>query len=725
MKRVNLADFLNSNRSIVILLSVCVLLLNFNTLKNQYALDDEMVISKNMAVQQGFAGIPKILSTDAYQSFLDLSGSNSPLTGGRYRPLSIVSFAIEQQIFGKPYGNDYLLALSELQEIQLSGTNLNKMDMLRNQLLEADKNIVQNNLSIAPVRHAFQILYFLLAVIALWYLLNRYIFKEKQIIALIATLLFAFHPIHTEVIANLKSRDEIFSLLFILLTLIYIFRYNDKKTKWNIFGIVASFILALLSKEYALLLPVIAAIAMYLFRGKNLKDLRSDWFYLMGITVVAFLFFRYSIIGNSAAKTMSTDLLNNPYAFANPVQKIATKIYVCLEYIKLLIFPHPLSSDYSFSQIPYVGLGNIQVWFTVLFFASIGIFTIYLLKKRNQFAFPLLLFLLFFMLINNLLFEIGATVGERLIFHSSLGFCMLAAVGISSLAEKISIASHVSLALGITGLLLLPMGYKTIARNPDWKNNFTLFTKDVYSAPNSALTNGNAGGEYFNKGYFKIKNKKDLDHSDSILISNYADTALIYLNKAIEIYPRYANAYMNRGICYLYKGNIEQAGINWREASRLFRGVHPTLAVHSKVLLTKGLSLGYKKEYTQASKFLEYASELDPMNVEIWNNLAGAQFAQGNFKRAVEAFKKALELNPSLQQAQQGLISADNFLKLQNECDQNPNDTKMWLNNAKIFSDYGFGKTAFECYKHVLDIEPGSREAIKGVATTQGKENKK
>src|ERR1700728_139775 len=47
--------------------------------------------------------IPKILTTDALSSFFIQKGNNpvnQEATGGRYRPLSQVVFAIEQQLFG-------------------------------------------------------------------------------------------------------------------------------------------------------------------------------------------------------------------------------------------------------------------------------------------------------------------------------------------------------------------------------------------------------------------------------------------------------------------------------------------------------------------------------------------------------------------------------------------------------------------------------------------------
>lgn len=714
-----------NNRITIIAITLMSVLLNYNTLRNQYALDDEMVITKNMNVQQGFAGIPDIMTSDAYKSFLEVLGSNSPLTGGRYRPLSIASFAAEQQLFGETYGNDYLNALHNLQQIQQSGTNLSQVETLRGQLIEAEKKIVENNIAIAPIRHAMQVLYFALLTIVLWFLLSKYIFKETPIIAFSAVLLFVAHPVHTEVIANLKSRDEIFSLLFIALSLIFIFRYIEVPSGKNFAGMVVCFILALLSKEYALLLPAIAVVAVYSLHKKQLSYFRNEWFYTLCIIAIAFMFYRYSVISTTAAQTMSTDLVNNPYQLATPVQKFATKIYVAFEYVKLLVWPHPLSSDYSYSQIPYVGFGNLQVWLSLLFYLLIGAGTLYMIYKRHILAFPLVIFLGFFFMVNNFLFDIGATMGERLIFHSSLGFCMLAAIGLHTAMQKTSIAKAPLFTLAITTILLLPLGYKTIARNPDWKNNFTLFTRDVKYAPNSCVTNCNAGAEYFNKGYFAVKNKKSMDRNDSLLVQQYADTAIIYLQKAVTIYPGYASAYVNLGICYLYKNNLEKAGENWSRAAALYKGIHPTLAVHSKVLLNKGLACGYTKDYQQASKYLNYASKLDPSNVEIWTNLAGSQFAQGNFTEAVKGFKRALELNPMLSDAQGGLQSSEQFLNLETECRNNPTNITMWLADAAIFNQYGFGKTAHEYYNHVLELQPDNAQAKQGSVATQGKENKK
>ncbi|MFM2307834.1 MAG: Tetratricopeptide repeat [Bacteroidota bacterium] len=131
------------------------------------------------------------------------------------------------------------------------------------------------------------------------------------------------------------------------------------------------------------------------------------------------------------------------------------------------------------------------------------------------------------------------------------------------------------------------------------------------------------------------------------------------------------------------------------------------------------------KDYRQASVYLGYAADLDPTNVEIWTNLAGSQFAQGNFAAAVNGFKKALELNPMLNDAKGGLQSSEQFLKLETECHNNPDNITMWLADAAIFNQYGFGRTAHEYYNHVLQLKPNNTTAKLGSESTRGKENKK
>src|ERR1035437_4264305 len=89
-------------RTQAILIAVIGFVFYFNSFFNEFALDDGIVIIKNEYVQQGLKGIPKILSKDAYDSFYRQMNAKDQLSGGRYRPLSIVTFAIEQEFIAAP-----------------------------------------------------------------------------------------------------------------------------------------------------------------------------------------------------------------------------------------------------------------------------------------------------------------------------------------------------------------------------------------------------------------------------------------------------------------------------------------------------------------------------------------------------------------------------------------------------------------------------------------------
>lgn len=699
---------LNSYRARLLFIIICCVVLNFNTLYNQYALDDEMVITKNMNMHMGFSGIGKIMSTDAYQGFLDVIGANTPLSGGRYRPLSIVSFAIEEQLFSEPLGQEYWNARKQFVNLQSSATDARQVEAAAKTVKDLEAQIKQQTLALAPVRHGFQIFYFTLSMAVLFLFLHKYLLPRNQDIAFFATLLFVFHPIHTEVIANIKSRDEIFSLMFILLSCIYVFKYDEKRTPRNLLLLILFTLAALFSKEYALLIPLIAFSAITLVKGKKPAEvLKSIWFILLSAIMLLFLLVRHSIVGKNKKFSLITDVLNEPFMYATLQQKIATKIALLNEYLKLLIFPHPLSADYSYSHFPYYTFASWQVWLSLLVWASIIFITIRLWKQKHILAFACIFFLSFFMLVNNLLFEIGATMGERLIYHSSLGFCIVLAWLIIKGIEQLQASGQVKRVAVVSVALCILVGYgaKTIARNANWQNDFTLFTRDVKYVTNSALANGNAGAEYYNKGYSYITGLAKPNHQDTVIFHQYLDTALVYLSKALVVHPHYVNTYVNRALCYMQLGKMDSAIKDWKSAAANFNGRNPSLIEHAKMLLSIGKSLGAEKDYRNATQFLRDATLIDAGNAEIWDNLGGSEFMQGNFEAAANAFNSALAINPNLQDAKMGAGAAMNFAALRRKTIQDSLNPAAWRELAEAYKMANFTRFSEEARKKAAQLD--------------------
>ena len=81
-----------------IFLLILSCLIYSNTIWNDYANDDTIVLTENNFTKKGFDGIKDLMTHDAFEGFFGDRGSTL-IQGGRYRPLSLVSLAIEYQFW--------------------------------------------------------------------------------------------------------------------------------------------------------------------------------------------------------------------------------------------------------------------------------------------------------------------------------------------------------------------------------------------------------------------------------------------------------------------------------------------------------------------------------------------------------------------------------------------------------------------------------------------------
>ncbi len=679
-------EYLKNFKVQIALVAIICFILNYNTLNNEYALDDGIIIHQNLNVQAGIKGIGEIITTDAFQGYLDMVNSKSPVSGGRFRPLSIITFALEQSFFGETHGLEYREHQKILADLESNGGSDKDIKAEINKLQEIKTKIDKSTLAIAPIRHFFQLIYFILSMLVLLYFLRKHIFSQSPILALITVLLFVTHPVHTEVIANIKSRDEILSFLFIITTLHFSFNYIQNKTQRNLLLMIVSFILALLSKEYAMILPILIVIGWYTIARKEKKEIMNTGLFCLVSTAVLFIYIRFTVFGNAETTNKITDVLNDPYLYASPIETLASKVAIVLEYLRILFFPKDLSSDYSYSHFAYIKFGNWKFIVSLLLYIGMGFGFYYTLKKRLKIAFPIAIFLGFFFLVNNLLFNIGATMGERLVYHSSFGLCLLIVMYGDSIYQKFTASNSIKQLA--TALLLLPIltlfSFKTIERNKEWQSDATLFLADVKTVPNSALANSNAGTNIYNTIFKKYYDKKNHTDAETKEFQNQLKIAIRYFDKALSIHENYVVAYMNRGLCYYYLRDKKSAGTDWSRAAELFNGPNNFLKQNSYIFLQDGIFFGSKKMYKEALESLLVASKMNPTEATIFQNLGGSYFMTGQFKLSADAFDRALTLNPALTDAQNGKKTAESISNLEQNALSNPNDenAKQELKNA-------------------------------------------
>jgi len=247
-----------------IILALVGFIFYINTIYNEFALDDGIVIHKNEYVMEGVSGIDSIMSRDAYHSFYKQMNAKAQLAGGRYRPLSIVSFAIEQEFIGSY--KDGKLPPGNCWDKNADGKTDEVEDINKDGLWNDNDCLTEG----CMLRHFNNVLFYVLCVLLIYMLFRNHMFPQYPDLAFLAAFLFCIHPIHTEVIANMKSRDEIFSIIFIILTFISVFKYYETRETKHMIWSGINYFLALLSKEYAITMIAVIPVTLYLF-DQNFK----------------------------------------------------------------------------------------------------------------------------------------------------------------------------------------------------------------------------------------------------------------------------------------------------------------------------------------------------------------------------------------------------------------------------------------------------------------------
>jgi tetratricopeptide (TPR) repeat protein len=621
-----------------LLIFIFAFVLYGNTLTHDYALDDLIVIKENAFAKKGLSGIKEIFSYDSFTGFF---GTQKKLVaGGRYRPLSIASFAVEYAVTGGL--NPFFSHLINILLYALTGSII---------------FTILSKLIKAPPGKS-------------WYLG----------IPFITSMLFLSHPVHTEVVANIKGRDEIFALLFSLISLLLIISYYEKRKPATLLLANLCFFLGLLSKENAIMFVVIVPLTIFFFTRVPLKKNITVSISLF-FTATVFVFIRFLVLGYLNSGQLPNELLNNPFLEATQSEKFGTISYTLGLYVKLLFFPHPLTHDYYPYHIPLIPLGNWKSIFSFVIYGCMIIYAIIKFKTKDLITYGILFYLLTLFIVSNLLFPVGTFMNERFIYMPSLGFVLVIACLI---AEKLpavikSESIYKKLAAGILVLIFVMFAFRTYSRNLAWKDNFTLFTTDVQVSENSIKCNVSAGGDYQKQaGLETDPAKKD----------EYYQLSLKHLEKAISIYPKSVNGLILYGnVLSMYKKDHKLAitqymsvlGFDRYNANAYSNAVQVSglidngLETEYKIWVLKSLNsinpdnadvnynLGklygqFKGNLDSSSYFLEHSISLNPVNKAALKDLGIVYSMKGEYPKALAVFSKAEKLDPADKQIRQNIL---------------------------------------------------------------------
>ncbi|NHM00969.1 hypothetical protein [Flavobacterium difficile] len=682
------------------LLFTIACLVYVNTIPNKWAVDDGIIIHQNKFVQKGVKGIPDIVTKDAFAGFYNKDVN--AVEGGRYRPMSQIFFALNAEFFAK----ETKVATTEIDTPRVGTKDISETTWFPNWL------------------HFLNMLWYGLLCLLIYRTLVLLFTKnhtdespKNYSIAFITTLLFTVHPLHTEVVANVKGLDEILALLGAIYALYGILKsyYSNSTRSKQIWSFVAlfSFTFALFSKEAAITFVAIIPMALFVFTNASAKAIFKLSAPLM-LPVLLFLGVRQAVLNPTDAKEIPKELLNDPFLVYNPnatyeafypnadVKKIksidqntlqkmpksnelATNFYTYSVYLKLLIAPYPLTVDYYPRHIEVKSFASPVVLFSVVLHLFLLIWAMRNIRNRNWIAFGILYYFITFSVVSNFFFSIGANMAERFMFMPSLGFCLIVAIFSIKLAENWNRKKQnlgFSRIAFILGAITLLFGTLTIQRNFDWKDNLTLFSKDVLISSNSAKINFDLAALKLEESekLLREKNKETANFSkverDNAITELDGDRyrtsmeAIPLLEKSVTIHPLYTIAWLKLGNAYHYLGQLASNG---KESNKMY--LEKAQAAYQVVKELEGKNtaqiaseylgiclMDYGKLIGQqfgnlplATTYLEQAKSINPKEAEIYLLLGTVYALQNNFDEAIKNAKISIELQPNNEEYKRNL----------------------------------------------------------------------
>jgi tetratricopeptide (TPR) repeat protein len=605
------------NKKLTIFLFIIASILYLPTITFDYTLDDGLLIINNKFTQQGIKGIKDIFTHDAFEGALGEGAKY--VAGGRYRPFTQFIFAIQKELFGfKPW-------IGHL-------TNILSYALLMVILFLTIKAL----LAFPPFNN-----------------------ENAKLIAFISTLLYLFHPIHTEVVCNIKSLDEIFSMLGALSAILLLLSYHNKTKTYKLFLSGFIFFIALLSKENALTWVGVWVFWLIFTHKSFSKKFIVNSLIVLLVPAALFLFIRSQVLGAFLYTEIPEELLNNPFIHSTKAEELATVFYTWLLYFKLLIFPHPLTHDYYPKQIPILNFNSPMVWLAILLIVTVIVLMIVSWKRNPIISFAILMFAVNFSMVSNLLFNVGTFMNERFVFSASAGFTLAMGWLFAKWGER-----SPKWAMYVLIIILGLYGVKTVTRSFAWKDNLTLFTTDAKTSRNSSRINAAAAEILVTEAEKTVNPLKK---------QKLLDDALYYINRTKYIDSDYYAICDISGRIYFASKNYEMAldsyldcikknenpitynnifavGVNAYNdtavhvAHRAFKFLTEKFPENIDYLYHLSLTYRYMEKFDSAIIILNKIIALDTCHSDAYNQL-GEIFSRyyGNFNKGEKYFKKAVE----------------------------------------------------------------------------------
>jgi tetratricopeptide (TPR) repeat protein len=327
-----------------------------------------------------------------------------------------------------------------------------------------------------------------------------------------------------------------------------------------------------------------------------------------------------------------------PLEKTDPISlKLGTYMVVLGKYLKLILLPYPLSFYYGYAYIlptDFFNAKEIAIAVLHLLLLFIGLFCI---KRYPIVSAGLFVYTISVIVFCGIFIPVPGMLGDRFLFIPSIGFSMILTWILFKLFKQSNRGDFTALKdirpplkMALASLLLV-YSLVTIARNADWKDRITLFSRDINVVENSAQAQNLLGV------HLLIESGRETDKAKQVQMRR---EAIIHFEKAIEIYPQFLNASYDLGRAHEMNGNIDAAYAAYEQAVRIDTGFFAPLFSMAIIQDQKGNTSAAVDLY---EKYLKKY----PNHKEVYANLSYAYFKTRQFELSIKTNQRLLQRMPN------------------------------------------------------------------------------
>ena len=366
--------------------------------------------------------------------------------------------------------------------------------------------------------------------------------------ALALAAVWGLHPLLTEGVTNIVGRADLLAAFGILMGLLCHARATAeagwRKAGW-LMALTLAQTIGLFSKENAVVLPAL------MLSSDLIWDERFVWRRrILSYAMLALPFAAFFLLRSQLNMHLEVPFHKNPLFGADFWTARMTAFKVIGRFLWLYIWPARLSADYSYNSIPLFrwSLEDLQAPIALALCVA-GIVLALRLRRENK---PVCFFVLFFFIAlaptSNLFILIGSVMSERFMYLPAIG---LTGCAVGIIWPLICARPLLRRSLwAVTGILCLALGARTYARNFDWHDEATLWKSVTDVNPDDSLARVNLGNALLE-------------------IPGRMPDAISEYQRAVRIYPNYAEAHNNLGALLLQSGRTTEAVAEYQAAVRL------------------------------------------------------------------------------------------------------------------------------------------------------------